>query len=65
VLYDDDKKLAEQFEGVKGNKVQLLVKQNVPHDIILVGPVAGFAKEAGECAKEAGEFLRTNRLEKN
>ena len=65
VLYDDDKKIAEELKGVKGNKVDLLVKPDCPHDIILVGPVAGFAKEAGECAKEAGEFLRANRLEKN
>jgi acetyl esterase/lipase len=63
VLYDDDAEIAKQFKSIKGNKVELLVQQDVPHDIILVGGLLGFAKPAAESAKVAGEFLRANRLE--
>ena len=62
VLYDDDAEIAQQFKD-KGTKVKLLVQRNVPHDIILVGPVIGFHVEAAEAAKEAGEFLRANWFE--
>jgi acetyl esterase/lipase len=61
VLYDDDVEIAQQFKD-KGTKVEVVVKQNAPHDIILVGPVIGFHVEAQESAKVAGEFLRANRL---
>ena len=63
VLYDDDAEIAQQFAKYKGTKVKLLVQRNVPHDIILVGPVIGFHVEAAEAAKEAGEFLRANRFD--
>jgi acetyl esterase/lipase len=61
VLYEDDVKIAGQFKEIAGNKVDLLVKEGVPHDIILVGPLTGFTKEAAEIAKAAGEFLRAER----
>lgn len=61
VLYDDDKEISEQLEKA-GNKVELSVSKNCPHDIILVGPLTGFAKEAAEAAKKAGEFLRAERV---
>jgi acetyl esterase/lipase len=64
VLYDDNTEIAKQFKTIESNKVELLVKQNVPHDIILVGPIIGFTKDAADSAKVAGEFLRANRLEK-
>jgi acetyl esterase/lipase len=60
VLYDDDVKLAGQLKEA-GNKVGLEVTKGVPHDIILVGPLVGFTKEAADAAKKAGEFLRTER----
>lgn len=62
VLYDDNTKIAKEFES-KGTKVHLVVK-NAPHDIILIGPLLDFVKEAQESAKEAGDFLRENRLAK-
>ncbi|KAF2434212.1 alpha/beta-hydrolase [Tothia fuscella] len=61
VLYDDDIKIADQFREIKGNKVELLVTDNAPHDIILVGALIGFQKDAGSIAKSAGEFLRAER----
>jgi acetyl esterase/lipase len=63
VLYDDDTEIAKQFKSIASNTVELLVQQDVPHDIMLVGPVIGFTKEAADAAKVAGEFLRANRLE--
>jgi acetyl esterase/lipase len=61
VLYADDTAIAKEFEGVEGNRVELLVKEAMPHDIILVGGLLGFHREAAECVKKAGEFLRENR----
>jgi acetyl esterase/lipase len=61
VLYDDNIEIAQQFKD-QGTTVELLVKQNAPHDIILIGPLIGFAKEAQDSAKVAGEFLRSTRL---
>jgi acetyl esterase/lipase len=60
VLYEDDVKIAGQFKEA-GNKVGLEVTPGVPHDIILVGVMIGFSKEAAEIAKKAGEFLRAER----
>ncbi|KAF2669956.1 alpha/beta-hydrolase [Microthyrium microscopicum] len=61
VLYDDNVQIAEEFRA-KGASVQLVVKEGAPHDIILVAPVIDFVRVAQEAAKEAGEFLRENRL---
>lgn len=62
VLYDDNIALAKQFEA-SGSTVKLLVQPKCPHDIILVGNLVGFEKEAQIAAKQAGEFLRANRYE--
>jgi acetyl esterase/lipase len=61
VLYDDDVEIAQQFKD-QGTKVQVVVKQNAPHDIILIGHLLGFHVEAQDSTKVAGEFLRANRL---
>ncbi len=61
LLYADGMAIAKEFESVAGNRVELLVKEAMPHDIILVGAMLGFHREAAECAKKAGEFLRENR----
>lgn len=53
--------IADQFKKISGNKVELEIKKGMPHDIILVGHILGFSKEAGEAAKKAGEFLRRER----
>ena len=61
VLYHDDIKLAEELKNV-GNKVDLVVDEAAPHDILLIGHMIGFTEEAAKAAKKAGEFLKANRL---
>jgi acetyl esterase/lipase len=61
VLYDDDYEIAQQFMD-KGTKVELVVKRNAPHDIILIGHLLDFQVEAQDSAKIAGDFLRANRF---
>jgi acetyl esterase/lipase len=61
VLYEDDCQIAKEYQA-EGATVKLLVQPKCPHDIILTGPIIGFAKEAQEAAKQAGEFLRANRF---
>jgi acetyl esterase/lipase len=61
VLYSDDVEIAEQFKKIAGNKVELEISENMPHDIILVGHMLGFTREAAVAAKKAGEFLRAER----
>jgi acetyl esterase/lipase len=58
VLYFDDVEWAEKMLKA-GNDVTLDVEKNVPHDILLVGNILGFDKEAQACAKRAGDWLRT------
>jgi len=61
VLYYDDVKLAKQFQDIPGNKVELVITEHCPHDIILIGHLLGFAKEAQDAARRAGDFVRANR----
>ncbi len=56
VLYFDDCEWAEKMKDA-GNDVTLDVEKNVPHDILLVGNIIGFDKEANASAKRAGEWL--------
>jgi acetyl esterase/lipase len=60
VLYHDDIEIAAQFKK-EGNKVELVVSESAPHDILLVGHIIGFERDARAAAKQAGEFLRTER----
>lgn len=57
VLYFDDKEWAEMMIK-EGNKVVLDVEKGVPHDVLLLGNVLGFDKEANMGAKRAGEWLK-------
>lgn len=57
ILYFDDREWAEGMLK-EGNAVTLDVEANVPHDILLLGNVLGFDKEANASAKRAGEWLR-------
>ena len=59
MLYHDDVKTYEQFREVKGNKVRLEIERGAVHDIILIGHVVGFEREAELGAKRAGEFLES------
>ncbi|KAF1911961.1 Alpha/Beta hydrolase protein [Ampelomyces quisqualis] len=57
-LFFDDKEWAENMEKA-GNDVTLMIEKNVPHDILLVGDMMGFHKEATNSAKHAGEWLKS------
>jgi acetyl esterase/lipase len=60
ILYFDDKEWAEKMKDA-GNDVTLMVEQNVPHDVLLIGDLMGFGKEATNSAKQAGEWLKSRR----
>lgn len=57
VLYYDDVEWAEMM-GKAGNEVKVDVEPTVPHDVLAVGNLLGFGKEANNCAKRAGEWLQ-------
>ncbi|KAJ8113342.1 hypothetical protein OPT61_g4509 [Boeremia exigua] len=60
VLYFDDCEWAEKMREA-GNDVTLDVEEKVPHDVLLIGNVIGFDKEATASAKRAGEWLSSKR----
>jgi acetyl esterase/lipase len=60
VLYFDIVEWVEKMQKA-GNDVTLDVEKNVPHDLLLLGNVLGFDKEATNCANRAGEWLRGKR----
>lgn len=60
ILYFDDCEWADSMKGV-GNDVTLDVEKHVPHDVLLLGNILGFHKEASACAKRAGEWLSSKR----
>ncbi|KAM3066539.1 hypothetical protein ACMFMG_002253 [Clarireedia jacksonii] len=62
VLFAEDLKLYEEFKAVPGNNVELSIEQAAPHDIILVGKMVGFEKEAVLSVRRAGEFWERIRL---
>ena len=61
VLYFDDVEWAEKMLKA-GNDVTLDVEKNVPHDVLLIGNILGFDREAQACAKRAGDWLRAKGL---
>lgn len=60
ILYFDDCEWAEKMKEA-GNDVTLDVEKHVPHDVLLLGNILGFDKEATACAKRAGEWLISKR----
>ena len=60
ILYFDDCEWAGKM-GDAGNDVTLDIEKHVPHDVLLVGNILGFDKEATACAKRAGEWLESKR----
>jgi len=60
VLFEDHKRLVEDFKKYAGNgdKVELLSIANVPHDVLMIGWIMGFRKEASESTTAAGEFIQ-------
>jgi acetyl esterase/lipase len=61
VLYFDDVEWTEKMRKA-GNDVTLDVEKNVPHDILLVGNILGFDKEAQAGARRAGDWLKAKGL---
>lgn len=59
VLYHDCVDLYERMRAIKGNQVEFQIEENSVHDVILLGPIVGFEKEAVQAAKRAGDYLRT------
>lgn len=59
VLYQDVKELADSFQRLPGNEssVQLYIEELVPHDVLMIGWIVGFQKEASRCAIKAKEFV--------
>ena len=57
VLYDSIVEFADQMRRIEGNRVTLHEAPNAPHDIVLVGNVLGWAKEADASAQAAARFL--------
>lgn len=60
ILFDDDVKVHDEFKKV-GNVTELQIEEGAVHDIILIGHILGFEKEATLAAKRAGEFWARNR----
>jgi acetyl esterase/lipase len=57
VLYFDIEPFAKQMQK-EGNEVTWDVQKNVPHDVLLLGNVLGFDKQAQEQTKRAGEWVK-------
>ncbi len=60
VLYFDAVKWCEQMK-LYGNDVVLDIEDIVPHDVLAIGKLTGFDREAGNCAKRAGDWLKSAR----
>lgn len=58
MLFVDDKEWAGDMKKA-GNDVTWAVEKHAPHDIMAVGHMMGFQKEAVNSAKQAGEWLRS------
>ncbi|KAH6629276.1 Alpha/Beta hydrolase protein [Boeremia exigua] len=61
ILYFDDCEWATKMKEA-GNDVTLDIEKNVPHDVLLIGNIVGFDKEARACATRAGEWLSRKKL---
>jgi acetyl esterase/lipase len=60
VLCQEHRELAEVFKKIPQNlsSVALFVEENVPHDVLMVGWLLNFRKEARRCSEVAGEFVK-------
>lgn len=59
-LCQEHQELARVFKSMPHNRfsVELFVVENVPHDVLMVGWLMNFRKEARQCSEKAGEFVR-------
>ena len=60
ILYFDDCEWAQKMKEAD-NDVTLDIGKHLPHDVLLLGNILGFDKEAIACAKRAGEWLTSKR----
>lgn len=60
----DQIKMFEGLRGAKGNRVELFVSQDAPHDITLTGHLLDFKEEARTVARKAGAFLKESAARK-
>ena len=58
VLYDTVVGFANRMRSIEGNRVTLYEAPDAPHDILLVGHLLGWAKEADTAAQAAAKFLK-------
>jgi acetyl esterase/lipase len=61
LLFAENVKLYEEFKAVPGNNVELQIEKAAPHDIVMVGELLGFEKEAILSVRRAGEFWERSR----
>ena len=59
ILYFDVVEWAQKMKEA-GNDVELDIDENLPHDVLAVGNILGFNKEAVGMAKRAGEWLKAH-----
>ena len=60
VLAPEHIKMAQSLQNMTkddSSRVELFVENKVPHDVLMVGWILGFRKEAEHCASRAGEFV--------
>ncbi|KAH8651516.1 Alpha/Beta hydrolase protein [Tricladium varicosporioides] len=58
ILFEQIKEFANGMNLVEGNKIGFHNEETASHDILLVGNVTGFEKEAENAAKAAAEWLK-------
>ncbi|KAL9024809.1 MAG: hypothetical protein Q9196_006243 [Gyalolechia fulgens] len=58
VLAHETVRFAERMRSIEGNEVELHEDKGVPHDILLLGDVLGFGKEAEKMAAAMGAWLQ-------
>lgn len=58
VLYDTVVGFANRMRSIEGNRVTLYEAPDAPHDILFVGHLLGWAKEADTAAQAAAKFLK-------
>ncbi|KAJ5162112.1 hypothetical protein N7492_007504 [Penicillium capsulatum] len=59
VLFQEHREITKRFLRIPQNVplVKLYVEETVPHDLLMIGWVFNFRKEARRCCMKAGEFL--------
>ncbi|RAL14719.1 alpha/beta hydrolase [Aspergillus homomorphus CBS 101889] len=60
VLFPDHQQLVQRFQKMASNgpRIELVVEEKVPHDVLMIGWIMRFYQEAEACAKRAGEFVQ-------